>query len=108
MTAAEQRAEQLDALAKLRELQTMADEAIGTLERVLIATAVTMPPLIEPERPERVAALEAAKILGVEKAALCHPPAHNGCPPDSVRYSRTPSPHPRAPARTKHVPVSAQ
>lgn len=70
MTPAEQRAEQLDALAKARDLRAMADAVIGTLERVLAVSAVTMPPLAEPERPQWVSALEAARILGVEKAAM--------------------------------------
>lgn len=70
MTPAEQRAEQLEALAKARDLRAMADAVIGTLERVLTATATTMPPLAEPERPEWVSALEAARILGVEKTTM--------------------------------------
>jgi hypothetical protein len=70
MTPAEQRAEQLDALAKLRDIRTMADEVIGTLERVLTATAVATPPLIAPERPEWKWSAEAARILGVEKTTM--------------------------------------
>jgi hypothetical protein len=53
----------------------MADEAIGTLARVLTATATTTPPLAEPERPEWISALSAARIPGVGKplvAARCH------------------------------------
>ncbi|MGH1570249.1 hypothetical protein ACRAWG_05785 [Methylobacterium sp. P31] len=81
MKLAEQRAEQLDALAKFRDLTAM---------------AITMPSLAEPDRPELVTALEAARILGVEKAALCHPLTHDGCPLGSMRYSGAPSPHPKA------------
>lgn len=69
MTAAEQRAEQLDALAKLRDLRTLADEAIGTLERVLTATAMTTPVLREPE-PLWAWSSEAARIVGVDKTTM--------------------------------------
>lgn len=69
MTAAEQRAEQLDALAKLRDLRAMADEAIGTLERVLTATALTTPVLREPNRPEWLPIKAAARELGIEPMA---------------------------------------
>jgi len=70
VTPAEQRAELLAALAEVEALRDGADRTIGSLRRVLAETAVTMPPLAEPERPEWVSALEAARILGVEKAAM--------------------------------------
>ncbi|WCS24472.1 hypothetical protein LOK46_25610 [Methylobacterium sp. NMS14P] len=69
MTPAEQRAEQLDALAKARDLRAMADAVIGTLERVLAATAMAMPPLAEPERPEWLPVKLAARQLGIEPLA---------------------------------------
>lgn len=69
MTPAEQRAEQLDALAKLREVRAMADAAISTLERVLTATATSTPVLREPERPEWLSVKLAARALGIEPTA---------------------------------------
>lgn len=69
MTPAQQRAEQLDALAKARDLRDMADAVIGTLERVLAASAVTMPPLSEPERPEWLPIDRAAQALAISKPA---------------------------------------
>ncbi|GJE12573.1 hypothetical protein [Methylobacterium longum] len=70
MTPTQQRAEQLDALAKLRDIRTMADEVIGTLECVLTSTATTTPVLREPERPEWLPICRAAQVLGVEKNTL--------------------------------------
>jgi hypothetical protein len=70
MTPAEQRAELLAALAEVEALRDGAERTIGTLSRVLTASAVAMPPLAEPERPEWVTALDAARILGVEKTTM--------------------------------------
>lgn len=70
MRPAQQRAEQLAALAKARDLRAMADAVIGTLERVLAETAATTPVLIEPERPEWLSIGRAAQVLGIEKPTL--------------------------------------
>jgi hypothetical protein len=70
MTPAEQRAEMLAALAQLEALRDRAERTIGTIRRVLAETAVTIPPLAEPERPRWVWLSEAARIIGIEKPAM--------------------------------------
>lgn len=70
MTPERQRAELLVALAAVEALRAGADRTIGTLRRELAEAAASPPVLREPERPECVSALEAARILGVEKTAM--------------------------------------
>ncbi|GJE48832.1 hypothetical protein GOFOIKOB_1866 [Methylobacterium tardum] len=69
MNAAEQRAEQLDVLEKLESMRVALDEAISVQRRMLAETAVTMPPLAEPERPEWLPVKLAARQLGIEPMA---------------------------------------
>lgn len=65
---AEQRAKQLDVLEKLESMRVALDEAISAQRRMLAETAVTMPPLTEPEPPVSIG--RAAQILGVDKGAV--------------------------------------
>lgn len=69
MTPELQRAELLAALAEVEALRDGADRTIGTLQRVLAETAVTMPPLAEPERAEWLPVKLAARQLGIEPVA---------------------------------------
>ena len=69
MTPAEQRAELLAALAEIEALRDGADRTIGTLRRVLAASAVTTPPLTVPQRPEWLPIKAAARELGIDPTA---------------------------------------
>jgi hypothetical protein len=70
MTPAEQRAELLAALAEVEAFRDGAERTISTIRRVLTATAVTIPPLAEPDRPEWEWSAEVARILRVDKRTM--------------------------------------